>query len=131
MGAAIDAYGEVAVVRGTQTLRLSSRTAIEENGVLTDLCRLFAALTREDEPSRVARVLASAWPWTRALPEGSRVDFAFEVGPVIEMCESLGSYRALTDLLDDWKRTARAFAEGDAEPVVIDDPLGTPAVRPE
>lgn len=129
VGAAVDTYGEVTVVRGSQTLRLSARPSIESTGVLGDLCRLLSALTEVDEPDHVSLVLATAWPWTRALPEDARLAFAAEVGPVMEMCESLGSYNALTNLLNDWRRTARALADGE-RPAVIDEPLGTAASKP-
>ncbi len=131
VGDAIDTFGEVTVIRGSQTLRLGLQSPAEASGVLHDMCRLLAALTSEDEATHVTRILSAAWPWTRALPGASQLELANEVGPVAEMCESLGSYKALTDLLADWRRTARAWADSETGPIHVDEPLASPASRPK
>ena len=131
VGAALDAHGEVTVQRGAQSLRLGPPDSPDVVQVFRDLCRLLSSLVRSDNPEHVTAVLEMAWPWTRALPATDQLELAAEVGRVAEMSESLGTYRPLLDVIADWRRTARAWADGFAPtaPVEIDEDL--PAARPE
>jgi hypothetical protein len=129
VGNALDEHGEVSVTRGAQTLRLGPAKAHPILDTTRDLCRVLTALVELDEPNQVRRVLNAAWPWTRALPGEDQVELAREVGDVGEMCESLNTWGPLIETLNDWRRTARAWAEG-AQPVVVDGMLGRVAARP-
>ena len=131
VGAALDDFGEVTVVRGAQTLRLGPPPSRDITTIVRDMCGLLSALVASDTPHQVTRVLEAAWPWTRALPKTDQIALAAEVGPIAEMCESLGSYKALIDVIADWRRTARAWAEEGAAPTVLPKPLGTEVPRPE
>lgn len=119
VGAALDLHGEVTVQRGPQALRLGPTQAPEITQVFHDLCRLLASLVAADQPEHVTRILETAWPWTRALPAVDQLSLAVEIGPVAEMCESLDTYRPLLELLADWRRTARAWAEGEGPVAAI------------
>lgn len=129
VGNALDEHGEVMVTRGGQMLRLGPPSVDPILNTTRDLCRVLTALVTLDEPAHVARVLNAAWPWTRALPATDQTLLAREAGEVGEMCESLDSWQPLITVLADWRRTARAWAEG-FSPVVIDEPLDEPAARP-
>lgn len=131
VGAALDDFGEVTVVRGAQTLRLGPPPSRDITTIVRDMCGLLSALVASDTPHQVTRVLEAAWPWTRALPKADQIALAAEVGPVAEMCESLGSYKALIDVIADWRRTARAWAEDGAAPIVVPKPVGSEVSRPE
>lgn len=120
VGAALDLHGEVAVQRGSQALRLGPPETPEITEVFRDLCRLLASLVSADEPAHVTSILEAAWPWTRALPPSDQLLLAVEIGPIAEMCESLGSYRPLLDVIADWRRTARAWADGGASLGALD-----------
>lgn len=130
VGEALDAHGEVTVVRGAVSLRLAPEAPADVKDVLTSMCRLLVALVAHDEPTQVSRVLESAWPWTRALPAADQVALAAEVGPIAEMCESLGDWSPLIDVIADWRRTARAWASGATPVARVADPLGTEVERP-
>lgn len=112
VGAALDEYGEVTVQRGSQALRLGPPDPPDVAQVQRDLCRLLFALVSSDNPEHVIAILEMAWPWTRALPANDQLELAAEVGRVAEMSESLGTYRPLLDVIADWRRTARAWADG-------------------
>jgi len=128
VGNAIDEHGEVTVTRGGQTLRIAPQVPHPIFAATHDLCRLLTALVALDEPDHVTRVLNAAWPWTRALPAPDQIELAREVGDIAEMCESLDTWRPLLDVIADWRRTARAWADG-ARPVTNED-LDLPAARP-
>jgi hypothetical protein len=131
VGAALDEFGEVAVQRGSQVLRLGPPDSPDVVLVFRDLCRLLSSMVNSDSPEHVTATLEMAWPWTRALPAKDQLELAAEVGRVAEMSESLGTYRPLLDVIADWRRTARAWADGFAplEPMKIDEMLH--AERPE
>lgn len=131
VGAALDQHGEVTVQRGAQALRLGPPDPPEVVQVFRDLCRLLSSLANTDEPEHVTLILEIAWPWTRALPPKDQLELVGEVGRVAEMSESLGTYRPLLQVIADWRRTARALADGLAplEPIEIDELLL--AERPE
>lgn len=131
VGAALDEYGEVTVQRGSQALRLGPPDSPDVVQVFRDLCRLLSSMVKSDSPERVTVILEMAWPWTRALPAVDQLELAAEVGRVAEMSESLGTYRPLLDVIADWRRTARAWADGvvSLEPMEIDEVLH--AERPE
>ncbi len=131
VGAALDDFGEVTVVRGAQTLRLGPPPSRDITTIVRDMCGLLGALVASDTQHHVTRVLEAAWPWTRALPKADQIALAAEVGPIAEMCESLGSYKALIDVIADWRRTARAWAEEGAAPIVLPKPVGSEVPRPE
>lgn len=123
VGAALDEHGEITVQRGSQALRLGPPDSPDIVQVFRDLCRLLASLVSSDNPEHVTAVLGAAWPWTRALPANDRMELAAEVGQVAEMSESLGSFRPLLDVIADWRRTARAWADGHVplEPIDVDN----------
>lgn len=131
VGEAIDEYGEVTVLRGRATLRL----AVEPASTLVDfsvqLCRVLNRLVALEDDDVVTEVLTSAWPWTRALPADDQLMLAGDVANVAEMCVSLHTFRPLERLLEDWQRTARAWADGMRPLGRIDEPLGTPVPRPD
>lgn len=129
VGNALDEFGEVLVTRGAQTLRLSPQTTHPIENVMRDLCRILSALVAHD-PTHVNLVLNAAWPWTRVLPFEDQVMLAVEAGEVAETCESLGTWEPLLTVIADWRRTARAYAQG-LRPIVVDDLDGRPAARPE
>ena len=126
---ALDRHGEVTVNRGRQQLRLGPAPSPTIVDVVRDLCALLAALVEHEQPDHVSAVLTRAWPWTRALPAEDQLLLAKEAGETAEMCESLATWKPLTDLLNDWRGTARAWADG-ATPVRVDKPLGVPVPRP-
>ena len=129
VGHALDTHGEVTVLRGAVSLRLAPTPAADVQEVFSSMCRLLAALVAQDEPDHVVRVLEVAWPWTRALPADDQIVLAAEVGPMAEMCESLGDWTHLLETIADWRRTARAWASGASnQPIPL--PLGDDAVRP-
>lgn len=125
VGAALDEFGEVAVQRGAQALRLGPPDSPDVVQVFRDLCRLLFAMVESGSPDHVTATLELAWPWTRSLPAKDQLELAAEVGRVAEMSESLGTFRPLLDVLSDWRRTARAWADGfvPLEPVEIDEVL--------
>lgn len=130
VGAALDAHGEVMVQRGTQALRLGPPEPEEMTQLTRDMFRLLTTLASLDNPEFVSTVVETAWPWTRALPVESRVRLVNTIAPIAEMCESLGTYKPLLDELRDWRRTARALADGYGPVDPIDEPYGALAVRP-
>ena len=124
------------VRRGHRAARFSGAAARPPDSpdvvqVFRDLCRLLSSLVKSDNPEHVASILGMAWPWTRALPANDQLELAAEVGRVAEMSESLGTYRPLLDVIADWRRTARTWADGfvPLEPIEIDEVLH--AERPE
>ncbi|MFM8310616.1 MAG: hypothetical protein ACKOAZ_01820 [Ilumatobacteraceae bacterium] len=129
VGSALDAHGAVDVVRGAQTLRLGPAASRDADAVVRDLCSVLAEVAGMASHDLGAAVLEAAWPWTRALPPGERVVLLGEVGPLAEMCASLGTFAPLIESLADWRRTARAWADG-AAPVRVDQPAATAVVRP-
>lgn len=135
VGEALDNFGEVTVVRGNQLLHLAPPLAHPIQEVLRDMCRLLTALVDSDDTSLVIRVLESAWPWTRALPADDQVALAREIGPIAEMCESLGNWTSLTNVVADWRRTARAWVDVDVTyrdiAVQIESVDGAKVVRPQ
>lgn len=130
VGDALDAYGEVTVVRGSQLLRLAVPTERSIMDTLREMCRVLTVLVKDDDSTHVTKILNVAWPWTRALPEIDQIAFAREVGSVAEVCESLNSWRQLIDLVADWRRTARAWADGEASLVRVETPIEALATRP-
>jgi hypothetical protein len=130
VGEALDEFGEINVIRGTQTLRLAPPPTQPITDVLRDMCRVLSVVISVDNSTHVSMILNTAWPWTRALPADDQLLLAKEVGPVAEMCESLGTWRPLLDVLADWRGTARAHAEHSGAAVVIEAPTGTVASRP-
>jgi hypothetical protein len=131
VGAALDEFGEVSVLRGSQALRLGPPDSPEVLQVFRDLCRLLSSMVTSDTPEHVTSILEMAWPWTRALPAKEQLELVAEVGRVAEMSESLGTWRPLLEVLADWRRTARAWADGfvPLTPLEIDEVLH--AERPE
>lgn len=125
VGSALDEHGEVTVQRGSQSLRLGPPDSPDITQVYRDLCRLLSSLVSSDNPEHVSSILAMAWPWTRALPANDQLELVAEVGRMAEMSESLGTYRPLLDVIADWRRTARAWAEGfvPLEPIEVDEEL--------
>jgi hypothetical protein len=130
VGAALDEHGEVMVKRGAQTLRLAPQDSDDTVLVIRDLFHLLTGLANSDEPEMVTRVLTTAWPWTRALPAHDQLLLVKEVAPIAEMCESLGVYKPLLDELANWRRTARAWADGCTPIGPIDEPYEALARRP-
>jgi hypothetical protein len=130
VGAALDAHGEVAVQRGTQSLRLGPPEPEEMTLLTRDLFRLLTTLATLDNPEFVSTVVESAWPWTRALPADDRVLLIKEIAPIAEMCESLGTYKPLLDEMAGWRGTASAWADGCRPVDPIDEPYGALVVRP-
>lgn len=131
VGAALDEYGEVTVQRGSLALRLGPPDSPDVVQVFRDLCRLLSSLVQSDNHEHVTSILGMAWPWTRALPANDQLELAAEVGRVAEMSESLGTYRPLLNVIADWRRTARTWADGfvPLEPIDIEEVLL--AERPE
>ena len=113
VGEALDEFGEINVVRGTQTLHLAPPPARPMTDLLRDMCRILSAVISVDSSAHVSMILNTAWPWTRALPDDDQLLLAKEVGPIVEMCESLGTWQPLFDVLADWRGTARAHAAQD------------------
>jgi hypothetical protein len=113
VGEALDEFGEIDVIRGTQTLRLGPPPAQTVADILRDMCRVFSAVISVENSEHVSMILNTAWPWTRALPADDQLLLAKEIGPIAEMCESLGTWQPLLDVLADWRGTARAHAERD------------------
>ncbi|TRZ79288.1 MAG: hypothetical protein D4R92_05080 [Actinobacteria bacterium] len=130
VGDALDAHGEVTVVRGSQMLSLAVPTERSIMDTLREMCRVLTVLVNDDDSTHVTKILNEAWPWTRALPLEDQIVFAREVGSVAEMCESLNSWRQLIDLVADWRRTARAWADGEASLVRVETPVEALATRP-
>lgn len=129
VGEALDEFGEVTVSRHGRQLRLAPEASSPVVEAMKELCGVLAKLAEHDDASLVRSVLTSAWPWTRVLPADDQIVLVREIGCTAEVCESLGSWRLLTDALADWRRTARAWADG-AEPVQISEPLTDVAARP-
>jgi len=130
VGEALDTFGEVTVQRGSQTLRLGPPQPAEVTQVFHDLCRLLGSLTTAGQPDLVTTVLERAWPWTRVLPHDDQLALAAEVGSMAETAESLGTFTPLLEVLADWRRTARAWADGEGRPILVDEPAGTAVARP-
>ena len=124
VGDALDEYGEITVTRGAQTLRLAPLAADPIVGAMRDLCRILSALVVVDAPDVVVSVLNAAWPWTRVLPLVDQCELAREAGAIAEVCESLDSWEPFLLALADWRRTARAWADGQSPT----GPIGTPIV---
>jgi hypothetical protein len=130
VGDALDADGQVTVTRGSQVLTITRASSESTNEAITDLCRILAALVRVGDPSSVRSVLNAAWPWTRVLPDVDQLELAREVGDTAEICDSLGTWGPMGGLLGDWRRTARAWADGGG-PTHIVEPMEILAARPE
>lgn len=130
VGDALDTHGEVTVVRGSQMLRLAAPTERSIADTLSEMSRVLTVLVKDDDSTHVTKILNEAWPWTRMLPKEDQIAFAREVGLVVEICESLNSWHQLIDMVADWRRTARAWADGEASLVRVEAPVGTLATRP-
>jgi len=130
VGAALDEHGEVVVKRGAQTLRLAPQESEETVLIIRDLFHLLTGLASSNSPEFVSKVLEAAWPWTRALPAHDQILLVKEVAPIAEMSVSLGTYRPLIEELANWRRTARAWADGCTPIGPIDEPYGALARRP-
>lgn len=130
VGNALDEYGEVTVTRGAQSLRLAPSTEPEIVEVTRALCSVLARLVELGKPDLVKSVLGHAWPWTQVLPEDDQLTMAGEVASSAEICESVGTWQPFITAIEDWRRTARAWAQGDITPTVIDEPLDTVVQRP-
>jgi len=129
VGDALDASGEVTVIRGSKTLRISEPEH-DVATVMREMCGLLSAVVATESPERVCVILSVAWPWTRVLPTDDQVALAAEVGPLAETCESLGTWRPLLDALSAWRGTARAWASGLGPVGPFEDPLNTRVKRP-
>lgn len=130
VGEALDDFGEVEVVRGTTVLRLSPAPSANIVDVTRALCSVLRTLAERGSESLVREILHEAWPWTRPLPDADVMALAIEAGRVAEMCEGLGSWTPLTEVLNDWRGTARAWSAGMGAVAPIDEPLASAAVRP-
>ena len=128
VGHALDEYGEVTVTRGAQTLRIAPQLSHPIVDTMRDLCRILTAVVAVDSDN-VSQILNTAWPWTRVLPHSDQLELATEAGAVAETCESLGTWEPLLIVLADWRRTARAYAQGHG-PVDVVDVDGRLARRP-
>ena len=117
------------MLRGGQTLRLSPQRPDPIVAATKDLCRLLTALVELDIEEHVVRILTAAWPWTRVLPTDDQIELAHDIAQAAEVSESLDAWRPLLDVIADWRRTARAWADG-ARPVSVEEPIEQPARRP-
>lgn len=113
----IDAWlekGDVVLKRRDgEALRVSreSRGTSERHALLT-AARLLAAEASPSQRKAVASTVAARLPWTRFLPAADRTMFAAEFLSTLEACADLGEFAALGRLVDEWKNTAAAHAEG-------------------
>lgn len=130
VGEALDQHGHVTVSRGSQVLRLAPDTSDPIVNVMSDLCRILTALIDLDKPDQVVAILAAAWPWTRALPTEDQLLLAKEAGEVGAMCESLDVWKPLLTVIADWRRTARAWADGASPLASLDELDESVAARP-
>ena len=119
---------QVTVTRGAQTLRIAPQLSHPIVDTMRDLCRILTAVVAVDSDN-VSQILNTAWPWTRVLPHSDQLELATEAGAVAETCESLGTWEPLLIVLADWRRTARAYAQGHG-PVDVVDVDGRLARRP-
>ncbi|OJH35169.1 hypothetical protein [Cystobacter ferrugineus] len=99
--------------RDGEALRLSreSRGANTRQAII-DAVRLLRADPSADPIRGSDRGVTNRLPWTRFLPEEDRLTFVTEFIDHLEACADLGDFTALGRLLEEWKNTAAAYADG-------------------
>lgn len=129
VGEAIEAYGTVTVVRGSQILTIAPVGEPDVVEATRALAHVLTKLVETEAHDVVDAVLSSAWPWTRVLPAADRIELAKEIAEAAEVSGSVESWHPFSTVLADWRRTARAWSEGVA-PTTITEPRDEPVPRP-
>ncbi len=130
VGDALDEFGEVTVIRGGEVLRLAPAAAPSIIEVTRILSAVLSKLVELGDTPTLTKVLAAAWPWTRPLPTDDQLLLAREVAGAVEICEDLDTWAPLAQVLADWRRTARAWAEGMRPIGPVAQPDGSVLSRP-
>lgn len=99
--------------RDGEALRLSreSRDANTRQAII-DAVRLLRADPSAAPIRGPDQSVTNRLPWTRFLPEEDRLAFVTEFIDHLEACADLGDFTALGRLLEEWKNTAAAYADG-------------------
>jgi len=99
--------------RDGESLRLCRLSRSEnERQAIASAVRLLWVPLESDRSRDLGQLVADRLPWTRFLPEADRTRFAKDFLGHLEACADLGDFTALGRLLEEWKNTATAFAEG-------------------
>ena len=106
--------GDVFVTRRqAETLRLSLAVTDENHD---EAMRAIAVLIRDsfdaEEASKIEHRLMAAFPWLDFIPHAYRGDFVREFLRSLLACSDVGRYGPLNVVIESWKETARAYAEG-------------------
>lgn len=111
----LDKTREVLIQRRDATplrLSLSSRVEAEREGVALLARVLRKALQKRAElEDTVWEPIVDAYPWLRFLPKKERGVFLREFAETTEACAAFGNTGALSQLLHEWKATAKVYLD--------------------